>query len=100
MVGISVVAENRQHLISMTRTKVDTKIRRSIISRRNADASMAALKSLAVPETVQDSSGQVYRATHRIKMRCVINDASRTFGEEFYVVEELKEYDAILRKNA
>ena len=96
---VTAVADRRQHQVQMPRTKVDDAVTRSLISQRNAVASMAAQEALPIAETVRDSHGHLHRAAYRINLRCAVNNAAHSFSEEFYVVEDLGQYDALLRKN-
>jgi hypothetical protein len=99
IVQITAVADSRENIINMPRTKIDAVASRSMISKRNADISNAVRHSLPTPQTIRDSSGRFYDASQRINLRCAIEDAAVTFSEDFFVVESL-EHDAILRLNA
>lgn len=99
MTRITAVADNREFKIDMPRVKVGAVSGKSIIAKRHADASLAVQQPLSTPETIRHSSGRSYQVSHRITLRCAIGDAAETFSEVFYVVEDLSDYDAIMRRN-
>jgi hypothetical protein len=100
VIRISAVADSREFKIELPRTRVGAASGKSVIAKQHADASMAAKQALSPPQTMRDSNGRSYQTSHRITLRCAIDDAAQTFSEVFYVADDLVEYDAILRKNA
>ena len=100
MTRVAAVADNREFKINMPRVQVGAASSKSIIAKRHADASLAVQQPLSTPETIKHSSGRSYEVSHRITLRCAIDNAAETFSEVFYVAEDLSEYDAIMRQNA
>jgi hypothetical protein len=100
VIRLSAAADSREFAIDLPNTRVGPKSSKSIIGKSQADASMAVKQTLSSPETIRGSNGRSYQTSYCITLRCAINDAAQTFSEVFYVVDDLAEWDAILRQNA
>ena len=96
-VKLTAFADSQREPVELPQTKVDARIGASLITRKHASDSKGTLHSAPAPITVQDAAGQSYTATQRVTLRCCVYGSARSFGEDFYVVDDLGDADAIMR---
>lgn len=95
---IAAIADGQEKTVQLPRTRYDSALSKSIISKDHARATKGTIKPC--PElSLVDSTGHTYTSRATISVRWHVSGGAQSFSETFYLVDSLGQYDAMLRRD-
>jgi len=88
----------RQEQKFQLRTKLDSKLSKSIITKEKADSTKGIIVALSTPMEFKDSAGIMYSTRSSITLRWQYGGVPQGFNEIFYIVDSCN-FDAIFRSD-